>query len=197
MSSTYGTEWIQARDSGPRTLYERRDRAPARAATRVAFLAGFLVAWTQLLAPIHEMGHVLVGWLDPAITIEYVEWATTYYTGNATPPFLVAGFAFVTAVYTTAAVLLAKRKRLVAASFFAGNILTQPIYAARSTDIYALQLEFGDTARSISMIFLWVITVWGLLLALAHIQHVRDLSGSERKLAQKVSMIPDPPGRKV
>lgn len=197
MSSTYDPSWIQARDSGPRTLYERkRTAAPPRRATNAAFFAGFLVAWTPILAPIHEIGHVLMGWLDPGIAVKMMGWRDTWYVGDASVPFLLAGFAFAGAVYTVAAVSLAKRGKIVAASFFAGNILTQPLYAGMSSDIYKMEVLHGAAARQASMVALWIAMIWGLLFALAHIQHYREKAGGGEKLANRVNMVADPPGRR-
>lgn len=195
MSNTYNG-WVQARDSGPRTLYERRSHAPSKIATRAAFLAGFIVAWTPIFAPVHEMGHVLTGWLDPGITVKEMTWTDTWFLGDASVLFLLGGFTFASIVYTAVSVLLARRGKLIAASFFAGNVLSQPIYAARSTDIYTIEILHGVMFRQGAMAVIWIASMWCLLFALAHITNASEHMGEGKKLAERVNMIPDPPGKR-
>jgi hypothetical protein len=158
----------------------RNGRQDKPAALVLALVAGFGVGFTPAFSIVHELGHVIAGWLSPGVQVMAVRWTVTYWTGSATPVFFAAGH-YTMMLADAAAAVHARRRGALGVGFFAlGHALCQPVYAAFSQDFAQLSSEFGfDTA-----VFFWVVLA-GTTLSFALLQAARLLEKREALLRRR------------
>lgn len=158
------------------------------AALVLALLAGFGVGFTPAFSIVHELGHVIAGWMSPSVDVIAVRWTVTYWTGRATPVLFAAGH-YTMMLADAGAAVQARRRGALGVGFFAlGHALCQPVYAAFSQDFAMLASEFGfDTA-----VFFWVVlagtTLSFVLLKAARLLETREAllrTHTRRRTAQE------------
>ena len=108
-----------------------------------AGIVGFAVAWTPLFAIFHELGHAVIGVLDPDIAIGAVGWRDTWFRGDPSVLFYAAGYATSAALGVIVSIVATRKGKLALAAFALGTAATQPIYAAFSTDYRQMADRLG------------------------------------------------------
>jgi hypothetical protein len=139
-------------------------------------LAGFAVAWLPVLAPIHEAGHVIVGIIDPRVSVHAVQWRTTFFTGSPGELFYAAGHLFSALATGAIAMWLSLRKGAVLlAMFFVGHTVNQPFYAFFSMDFFQLTQSAGYGAFWPWITATAVVSALSALLGLSAALYAREL----------------------
>lgn len=125
------------------------------------WLAGFLVGWTHLFSPVHELGHVLVAMLH-GYGIATFRWSYTEFYGQPTILILIAGYLFSLLVFVAAAALFARNWHIRTAVFCIGHASTQLVFACVSRDYLMIEQGWGWIVAFVLKVLFFVGGVWFL-----------------------------------
>jgi len=106
------------------------------------FILGLIIAFTPLLAPVHELGHYLVAWIsNDQEEFQWMTWSTTHGILNAMN--IVSGYYFEIIVFTIVALLCIVFRTSVA-FFFLGYAQCTWVLALNSVDFNSYARQVAD-----------------------------------------------------
>ena len=136
--------------------------------------AGFIANMSLLLAPVHEIGHLITAILFSGGGIS-MEWSAVYYSGRASGIVSASGFVFEAWVWGYIMYLAFRRDRFWLYSFFFGVLTAVPVQARYSLDyIYGDMLDikqlWGYGAVVTFLVIFWTAVVVFYFLGVAMLE---------------------------
>lgn len=143
-------------------------------------VAGFVIGWTPIFAFIHELGHAVVALFDPDLQLIGPGFFHIEFYGENSKLMLASGFATSAAVGIWIALLAIRRWMFGLAAFWIGHAMSEPLFAAVSTDYQEMAEEFGLSAAIGTWSLFAIVTVI-MTLAVSSVMH-HELNRKRRRL---------------
>jgi len=167
--------------NAPRVLvYKPQNKGSPPQALVLSAVVGFALGWTPLLAPIHELGHVLVGVASSGVQVKAMDWTTTYWTGSPSPAFFAAGYYAMVLADAWFSIVASRKRAFTAASFFLGHALTQVPFAFLSHDYFQIYQAYGNDV-SLLTFSLFFMVAFLLLTQSLRVMLIERMKASKRR----------------
>jgi len=153
-------EWIASREEHPRTT-AHEEMPQASTGLLVTFaLVGAVIGYSTILAPIHEMGHVLAIWLSPGASMHTMQWTQVAYKWTPNAVIAMAGYTSALCVAAALSVRARRRRNIGFSLFWLGYAAIQPVHAWGSSDHYDLDRIAGESTSDVLMLLFTLVVLF-------------------------------------